>query len=127
MSTYAIISEAGVVGVPRPESEKDDGSVEIPDWVRLGDTTPDEGQTFYRNGQLVAAELKPITKLALKKRVTAQEWAAIIAAIASDASTQEDWNLATEIDPSHPQTAAMIAALRQAGHLTTPLWKIFAQ
>jgi hypothetical protein len=125
MSTYATISESGAVGAPRPESEKDNGAVEIPYWVRLGDTTPDGGATWYRGGQLVAAELKPITKLKLKERVTTQEWAAIKAAIASDAEASENWNLAQEIDAAHPQTAAMIAALQQAGHLTTPLWQIF--
>ena len=71
--------------------------------------------------------LAPITKLTLKTRVTPQEWGAIKAAIAgASEDIQEDWTLAKEIDPQHPQTAAMIAALQGAGYLTTPLHVIFA-
>ena len=69
----------------------------------------------------------PITKLTLKTRVTPQEWGAIKAAIAgASEDIQEDWVLAKEIDPAHPQTAGMIAALQGAGYLTTPLHVIFA-
>jgi hypothetical protein len=71
--------------------------------------------------------LAPITKLTLKTRVTPQEWGAIKAAIAgASEDIQEDWTLAKEIDPQHPQTAAMISALQGAGYLTTPLHVIFA-
>jgi hypothetical protein len=75
----------------------------------------------------VPLALSPITKLTLKTRVTPQEWGAIKAAIAgASEDTQEDWVLAKEIDPAHPQTAGMIAALQGAGYLTTPLHVIFA-
>ncbi len=77
--------------------------------------------------QQVALPQVPVTKLTLKTRVTPQEWATIKAAIASaGAETQEDWELAKEIDPAHPQTAGMIAALTGSGLLTTPLHVIFA-
>ena len=43
----------GNVGVPRPSNEAELGSVPIPDHVNHGDTTPDGGATFFRNGVLV--------------------------------------------------------------------------
>jgi hypothetical protein len=126
MSRYATIV-GGVVGVPRSYGEKDPGSVEIPDYVTKGDTTPDGGQTWYRGGVLVDPVLVPVTKLDIKRRVTPQEWAALKAAIASDADAQENWDIAQEIDPSHPQTQQVISYLQSQGQLSTPLWKIFAQ
>lgn len=74
----------------------------------------------------VPLPLVPITKLTLKRRVTPTEWATITGAIAQNADTLENWNLATEIDPAHPETAAMIDALTGAGLLSTPLHVIFA-
>lgn len=74
----------------------------------------------------VPLPLVPITKLTLKRRVTPTEWATITGAIAQDPDTLENWNLATEIDPAHPETAGMIAQLTGDGLLMTPLHVIFA-
>jgi hypothetical protein len=102
--------------------------VDVPDYVQRGSSLVD-GVWAKPDGQpyTLADYAAPITKLTLKTRVTPQEWGAIKAAIAgAGAETQEDWELAKEIDPAHPQTAGMIAALQDAGYLTTPLHVIFA-
>jgi hypothetical protein len=102
--------------------------VDVPDYVQRGSSLVNgawikpDGQPYTMSDYAV-----PITKLTLKTRVTPQEWGAIKAAIAgASEDIQEDWTLAKEIDPQHPQTAAMIAALQGAGYLTTPLHVIFA-
>jgi hypothetical protein len=100
--------------------------VQIHDAVQKGDTTPDGGTTFCRNGTLVQPTLVPVSKYKIKTRVTEDEWAALKAAIASDADAQENWDITQEIDPEHPQTQAVISYLQSQGQLTTPLWQIFA-
>lgn len=104
-----------------------DGYVEGTEYVWAGDTTPDGGVTFYRNGTLVQPTLVPVSKYKIKTRVTEDEWAALKAAVASDADAQENWDITQEIDPAHPQTQAVISYLQSQGQLSTPLWKIFAQ
>jgi hypothetical protein len=96
-----------------------------PDHITFGDTTPDNGATFYRNGELVVPALVPVTKLDIKSRVTPSEWAALKAAIATDPDAAENWELANSIDPDHPQTKQVIAYLQANGALTTPLWEVF--
>jgi hypothetical protein len=98
------------------------------DGMRAIETAPAyDGVTFTQSWTQVPLPQVPISKLTLKTRVTPQEWGAIKAAIAgAGAEVQEDWELAKEIDPQHPQTAGMIAALQGAGYLTTPLHVIFA-
>lgn len=124
MNTKAIIA-AGVVVNVRPADESVEGVLCF-SGVRIGDTTPDNGVTFYRNGTLVQPTLVPVSKYTIKKRVSPTEWAALKAAIASDADAQENWDITQDIDPEHPQTQAVISYLQAQGQLTTPLWQIFA-
>lgn len=72
MKTMSIIT-GGVVGVPRPENEAAEGSVEVPDWVRAGDTTPDGGVTFYRDARLIIDPGYPIPVGDLFRELTDQE------------------------------------------------------
>jgi hypothetical protein len=123
MNSRALIKNGVVVNV-LVASESDFGLL-CNDWVRIGDTTPDNGVTFYRHGELVMPALVPVTKLDIKSRVTPSEWAALKAAIATDPDAAENWELANSIDPDHPQTKQVIAYLQASGALTTPLWEVF--
>lgn len=81
-----------------------------------------------------APVLVPATRMTIKRRVSSQEWAGIKAVIAQLAASEdpanqaiaEDWDMATEIDPNDPQTAAVISNLVALGILVTPLPTIFA-
>lgn len=68
----------------------------------------------------------PVTKLTLKRRVSPEEWGALQLVLSQNPSLKEDFELASEIDPLHPATAATIDALYAADMLTTPRWVIFA-
>lgn len=126
MNTKATIQDGVIVNL-RPFAEAAESDIGVPDYVRINDTTPDNGVTFYRNGTLVQPTLVPVSKYKIKTRVTEDEWAALKAAIASDADAQENWDITQEIDPAHPQTQQVISYLQSQGQLSTPLWKIFAQ
>lgn len=125
MNTKATIQNGVVINL-QPSAEAVESDIDVPDYVRINDTTPDNGVTFYRNGTLVQPTLVPVSKYKIKTRVTAQEWAALKAAIANDADAQENWDITQEIDPAHPQTQQVISYLQEQGQLTTPLWQIFA-
>lgn len=114
----------GVVGQIRSATDGAPGSVLVPDYVREGDTF--ENGKYLRGGIEIVPLLYPVTKLDIKSRVTAQEWTALKAAIATDPDATENWELANTIDPEHPQTKQVIAYLQSQNALTTPLWEIFA-
>lgn len=86
-----------------------------------------ESELLRKRWRIVPIRTGPVTKLTIKRRVRPEEWAAIKAAIASDADAMEEWNLATVIEPDNPRTVAMIEALTGAGLVTTPTATIFAQ
>lgn len=99
---------------------------EVSDGQVLSSGLEFSGGVVRRTWALSNAPLYPVTKLNIKSRVTAQEWAALKAAIALDSDAAENWELAQEIDPAHPQTQQVISYLQSQGQLTTPLWQIFA-
>jgi hypothetical protein len=93
-----------------------------------------ETKQYVTKWKVVDMQLHKVTKLTIKNRVTAMEWAYfknIIAAYASSNDTQEqsiaeDWNLATEVDPEDPRTQMILTYMQNNGLLLTPLYVIFA-
>lgn len=111
MKRYAQIIN-GVVGQARLEPHE--GSVLLPAYVQTDDTTPDNGVTFYRNGELLVPP--PITWSALEflSKFTNEQKIMLYRGAAGDdglALLMMHLFTAQEVISNHPMTLAARAAL----------------
>lgn len=112
-----VLIESGVVG--NTTSEPIAGYVEVPDYVWTGDTTPDNGVTFYRGGALLKAPVPDIVPLwafraaLVLDGVTQAQVDALIASLPEPAKTVAtiQWNYGNYIERSHELIGQLGAAM----------------
>lgn len=111
---WAVIN-GGSVGVPRPEAEKEPGAVAIPDYVNQGDTTPDNGVTWYRGGEPLVPPPITWTALEFHEKFTQSQWRSLRALAENGNEDLKDLRdrlfTAQDVVSSDPRTLAARAAL----------------